>query len=93
MKTKFVCGLIPLLGVLALQSTAYATFHEMQIEQVILSVNGDTTAQAIQLRMRAAGQNFVSGANSLYSTLLDSTQLPSSTPLPMLRMEQLAIMS
>ncbi len=61
MKTKFVCGLITLLGVLALQSTAYATFHEMQIEQVIGSVNGDTTAQAIQLRMRAAGQNFVSG--------------------------------
>jgi len=61
MKTKFVCGLITLLGVLALQSTTYATFHEMQIEQVIVSVNGDTTAQAIQLRMRAAGQNFVSG--------------------------------
>ena len=33
----------------------------MQIEQVIASVNGDSTAQAIQLRMRAAGQNFVSG--------------------------------
>jgi hypothetical protein len=33
----------------------------MQIEQVIGSVNGDITAQAIQLRMRAAGQNFVSG--------------------------------
>jgi len=32
----------------------------MQIEQVIGSVNGDTTAQAIQLRMRATGQNFVS---------------------------------
>ena len=61
MKTKFVCGLITLLGVLALQSTAHATFHEMQIEQVIVSVNGDTTAQAIQLRMRVAGQNFVSG--------------------------------
>jgi hypothetical protein len=61
MKTKFICGLSTLLGVLALQSTAYATFHEMQIEQIIGSVNGDTTAQAIQLRMRAAGQNFVSG--------------------------------
>ena len=61
MKTKFVCGLITFLGVLALQSTAHATFHEMQIEQAIVSVNGDTTAQAIQLRMRVAGQNFVSG--------------------------------
>lgn len=33
-----------------------ATFHLMQIEQVIGGVNGDTTAQAIQLRMRNAGQ-------------------------------------
>ena len=61
MNTRFACGLITLLGVLALQPTAHATFHLMQIEQVIGSVNGDTTAQAIQLRMRAAGQNFVSG--------------------------------
>jgi len=61
MNTRFACGLITLLGVLALQLTAHATFHLMQIEQVIGSVNGDTTAQAIQLRMRAAGQNFVSG--------------------------------
>ena len=61
MNTRFACGLITLLGVLALQPTAHATFHEMQIEQVIGSVDGDTTAQAIQLRMRAAGQNFVSG--------------------------------
>lgn len=36
---------------------ASATFHFMQIEQVIGGVNGDTTAQAIQLRMRSAGQN------------------------------------
>src|SRR5437899_805323 len=61
MNTRCACGLITLLGVLALQPTAHATFHLMQIEQVIGSVNGDTTAQAIQLRMRAAGQNFVSG--------------------------------
>jgi hypothetical protein len=61
MKTKFVYGLLSILGILTLQSTAYATFHLMQIEQVILSVNGDTTAQAIQLRMRSAGENFVSG--------------------------------
>ncbi len=61
MNTKLARCLITLLGVLALQSTAHATFHMMQIEQIIGSVNGDTTAQAIQLRMRAAGQNFVSG--------------------------------
>ncbi len=61
MNTKVVCYLIAFLGVLAHKPAAYATFHEMQIEQVIGGVNGDTTAQAIQLRMRAAGQNFVSG--------------------------------
>jgi hypothetical protein len=36
------------------------TFHLMQIEQVIGGVNGNQTRQAIQLRMRAAGQNLVS---------------------------------
>ncbi len=41
---------------------ADAAFHLMQIEQVIGGVNGDTTAQAIQLRMRLAGQQFVAGA-------------------------------
>jgi len=39
---------------------AQATFHFMQIEQVIGGVNGDTSAQAIQLRMRFSGQQFVS---------------------------------
>src|SRR3981081_1778377 len=41
---------------------ARASFHLMQIEEVIGGVNGDTTAQAIQLRMRASGENFVTGA-------------------------------
>src|SRR5438093_12932774 len=40
--------------------TAHASFHFMQIEQVIGGVNGDISAQAIQLRMRSAGQGFVS---------------------------------
>src|ERR1700730_442209 len=38
-----------------------ASFHLMQIEQVIGGVNGDTTAQAVQLRMRFTGENFVTG--------------------------------
>jgi hypothetical protein len=42
--------------------TTPATFHLMQIEQVIGGVQGDTTLQAIQLRMRLAGQNEVSNA-------------------------------
>ena len=35
---------------------AYGSFHFMQIEQVIGGVSGDTTAQAIQLRMRSPNQ-------------------------------------
>lgn len=62
MKTKIICSFFTLLGLLVLQPTAHATFHLQQMEQVIGGVNGDTTAQAIQMRMRATGQNFVSGA-------------------------------
>src|SRR5262245_59541957 len=61
MKTRFAFGVFTMLGVLVLQPTAHATFHLMQIEPLIVGVNGDTTAQAIQLRMRAAGQNLVGG--------------------------------
>ena len=61
MITRFACGLITLLGVSTLKPAAYATFHLMQIEQIMGGVTGNTTAQAIQLRMRAAGENFVSG--------------------------------
>lgn len=39
---------------------AHASFHFMQIEQVIGGVNGDIEAQAIQLRMRQNSQNIVS---------------------------------
>ena len=38
-------------------TAAYGTAHLMQIEQVIGGVNGDTSAQAIQLRMRADNQH------------------------------------
>ena len=38
------------------------TFDLMQIEQVVAGVNGDTTAQAIQLRMRFGFQNLVGAA-------------------------------
>ncbi len=48
------------LGGLALSPRAHATFHLMQIEQIIGGVNGDTSAQAIQLRMRSSFQQFVS---------------------------------
>jgi hypothetical protein len=41
---------------------AQASFHLMQIEQVVGGVGGDPSAQAIQLRMRAAFQNLVGQA-------------------------------
>jgi hypothetical protein len=41
---------------------AGATFHLMQIEQVIGGVDGSTSVQAIQLRMRSSFQDLVSNA-------------------------------
>ncbi|MET0551941.1 MAG: hypothetical protein ABW221_02815 [Vicinamibacteria bacterium] len=52
------------LGVGLLAQPAFASFHLMQIEQVIGGVNGDTSRQAIQLRMRFGGQNLV-GASTV----------------------------
>ncbi|MBI1825910.1 MAG: hypothetical protein HY287_16260 [Planctomycetes bacterium] len=46
----------------ALAGGAQATFHLMQIDQIIGGVAGNSAAQAIELRTRASFQNFVSGA-------------------------------
>ncbi len=54
---------------------AHATFHLMQIEQVIGGVNGNTSIQAIQLRMRASGQNFVTSARLIAHDASDATQV------------------
>lgn len=48
---------IALLASLLAVAPARATFHEMQIEQVVGGVCGDPSQQAIQLRMRLASQN------------------------------------
>jgi hypothetical protein len=40
-------------------TAARASFHFMQIEQIIVGVDGDTSVQAIQLRMRSDFQNQV----------------------------------
>jgi hypothetical protein len=61
MATRLLHGLAATLLVMALAAPAGASYHDMQIEQVIGGVCGDTTKQAIQLRMRALGQNLVSG--------------------------------
>jgi len=68
-------------GALLLGSPAFASLHLMQIEQVIGGVGGQTNQQAIQLRMRAAGQNLLAagrirawdaaGANPI--TIVDMT--------------------
>jgi hypothetical protein len=47
------------LALMALAAPAHASFHLMQIEQVIGGVGGNTNIQAIQLRMRSGGQNLV----------------------------------
>jgi hypothetical protein len=58
MRALFVMGTLAaaVLMLFAAAPPADADFHLMQIEQIIGGVNGDTTAQAIQLRMRADGQ-------------------------------------
>ncbi len=50
------------LVMLLLPPQADASFHVMQIQKVIAGVNGDTAAQAIQLRMRSGFQDRVSQA-------------------------------
>lgn len=47
----------------AAAAPAAASFHLMQIEQVQGAYCGDPSAQAIQLRMRSAGQHLVSGTS------------------------------
>jgi hypothetical protein len=51
-----------MLGALLAARPAHATFHFMQVEQIIAGVDGSTATQAIQLRMRSASQNLVSQA-------------------------------
>lgn len=63
--TKRFYVLLALISSVGLSSQLQAAFffHLMQIEQVIAGVEGDTTAQAIQLRMRLFGQNFINGTH------------------------------
>lgn len=56
-----VLGLVLLLA-LSAREPACASFHFMQIEQVIGATCGRVSEQAIQLRLRSAGQNLVGQA-------------------------------
>ena len=49
----------------ALLPSANASFHSMQIYEVVGGINGDTSAQAIELRMRFNGQNLLGGQGKL----------------------------
>ncbi|MFN0152140.1 MAG: FlgD immunoglobulin-like domain containing protein [bacterium] len=55
-------ALLALVFVFHSATATHAAEHLMQIEQVIGGVEGDTTAQAIQLRMRFANQNVLAPA-------------------------------
>jgi uncharacterized repeat protein (TIGR01451 family) len=48
--------------ILLLASPAFASFHFMKVEEAIGGVGGDTSQQAIQLRMRSAFQHLVGSA-------------------------------
>lgn len=50
---------------LAAPRAAWASFHFMQIEQAVGGVDGDRSAQAVQLRMRVNGQEVLSKARIL----------------------------
>ena len=52
---------LALAGLLLAASSAPAAFHLMQIEQVVGGHCGDPSRQAVQLRLRSAGQNLVAG--------------------------------
>ncbi|MCZ6851068.1 MAG: hypothetical protein O7F17_05450 [Planctomycetota bacterium] len=62
MNRIWLSAVLPISSFVVPVQPAEATFDHMQIEQVIGGVNGDTTAQAIQLRMRSSFQGSVSFA-------------------------------
>lgn len=65
MKQRISFAWILVLGACLLPRPADAAFHFMEIQQVIGGVGGDTTAQAIQIRQRFAGNNILTGTARL----------------------------
>lgn len=61
-----------------LSAPADASFHLMQVEQIVGGICGGTKAQVVQLRMRAGGQDLVSG------TRLIATDATGSNPVTLL---------
>jgi hypothetical protein len=60
--------------------SAFATFHLMQIEQVIAGVDGDNTVQAVQLRMRGSFQNLVQNSRLVARDASGANPVVVSTP-------------
>jgi hypothetical protein len=60
--------------------TAHATFHLMQIEQVVAGVDGDNSIQAIQLRMRGSFQNLVQNSQLVVRDASGANPIVVSTP-------------
>ena len=58
-------GLVAALALALAPRAVEASFHFMQIEQILGGVDGSTATQAIQLRMRQGGQNLVSNGRLL----------------------------
>src|SRR5262245_16558991 len=65
MKHRISFVWIILLAAGLLPRPAIAAFHLMEVEQLIGGVQGDATAQAIQIRQRFAGQNILAGTARL----------------------------
>jgi hypothetical protein len=55
--------IVAALALISLASTVQGNFHIMQVEEIIGGINGDASAQAIQLRMRTTGQTVLSSAS------------------------------
>jgi hypothetical protein len=72
LKRRITIGCAAASAAALVATSAQATFHLMQVEQLIGGVGGDTTAQAIQLRTRAPNQCFL-GQGRL--TVLDADGL------------------
>ena len=67
MRKRLSLRLLSNVAMLLLASPAFASFHLMKIEEAIGGVGGDTSQQAIQLRMRFGGQNLVGSAQARLS--------------------------
>ena len=66
MKRRISFVWIALFAASLLPRPAAAAFHLMQIDQAIGGVGNDTSAQAVQLSMRALGNNLLGGNAKLF---------------------------